>query len=69
VDAGFWLLCAPRGSSRGPNAAHLQGKTFIMGRFDSRKTKKTRRRRAQSKKKARDARRAEETKATRQGKS
>jgi hypothetical protein len=38
-----------------------------MGRFDNRKTKLTRRRRAQSKLKARDARNAEEARASRQG--
>jgi hypothetical protein len=37
-----------------------------MGRFDSRNTKKTRRRRAQRRKKERALRVAEETRATRQ---
>jgi hypothetical protein len=40
-----------------------------MGRFDSRKTKLTRRRRAQGKKKAREMRVAEETRTARKGES
>ena len=66
-DSGF---CALRHgyAPRCPNAAQLHGKTFIMGRFDSRNTTKMRQRKAQSKKKARAERRAEETRVERQGK-
>jgi hypothetical protein len=65
---GFWLVCASRAlaSNRIP-APHR--KTFTMGRFDSRNTTKTRRRRAQAKTKERAARRAEETRTARKNES